>query len=330
MYNRNEEKPYSNHNENPTIRVGISSCLLGMNVRFDGGHKHDSYLTETLGRYFEWVSVCPEVEMGMSTPRENIRLKGTVEDPSLIAPKSGTDYTDGMKAFSERRLQELADMDLHGYILKKDSPSCGMERVRVYDENNIPRRQGVGIYARALLEKFPLLPVEEEGRLKDARLRENFIERIYAHYRLQQLLRSDPKPKDLVAFHTNHKLTLMSHSQKSYRELGKMIADVGKADRSAFVLSYMQTFMEALKRKATTRTHTNVLYHMIGFFKKHLDARDRKELVDIIEQYHSGIVPLIVPIVLIKHHLNRYDVDWLRTQIYLNPYPGELRLRNLI
>ena len=193
----------------PKIRVGISSCLLGMKVRFDGGHKHDTYLTQTLGRFFEWVDVCPEVEMGMSIPRENIRLIGMQENPRLVGPKSGTDYTEMMTTWSDKRIPELTKENLHGYILKRASPSCGMERVRVYTDGGMPHKNGVGMFARSLMDSFPLLPVEEEGRLKDSRLRENFIERVFAYYRLQELLQNQPTASKLVKFHTQHKFCLL-------------------------------------------------------------------------------------------------------------------------
>lgn len=314
----------------PKIKVGISSCLLGMKVRFDGGHKHDRYLTETLGRYFEWVAVCPEVDIGMSTPRENIRLVGAAADPRLIAPKSGTDFTGRMKAYAVQRVAALAREELHGYILKKDSPSCGMERVRVYDHNNVPQRSGIGIYARKLLETYPLLPVEEEGRLNDHRLRENFIERVFAHYRIRQFMNGSPRPGTLVAFHTAHKLTLMSHSVKHYRELGRLVAESGKGAFADKLPGYFALFMEALKLKATTRKHTNVLHHILGYFKKKIDSHDKQEILELIEQYRNGYLPLIVPVTLLKHHLNRHQVPWVTSQTYLNPYPAELMLRNFV
>lgn len=318
--------------EQPKIRIGISSCLLGMKVRFDGGHKHDGYLTQTLGHYFEWIPVCPEVSIGMGVPRENVRLTGTAEDPLMIAPKSGNDYTDKMKRYSDKKVHELGSSDIHGYILKKDSPTCGMERVRVYDKNTVPAKTGTGIFARYLLDGLPLLPVEEEGRLKDHRLRENFIERIFAHYRLQKLMASQPTAGKLVRFHTQHKLSLMSHSIKHYQELGRLVARAG-AEKEKFpelLNAYAALFMTALKMKATTRRHTNVLHHIIGFFKKVLDPEDKTELVEVIDQYREGYVPLIVPLTLIKHHLRRHPVQWMTEQIYLNPYPNELMLRNFV
>lgn len=316
--------------DEPQIRVGISSCLLGMEVRYDGGHKHDSFLTQTLGRYFQWVPVCPEVEIGMSVPRESIRLLGSAGAPRLVGIKSGTDYTERMKIYAQNRVEKLAQSGLHAYILKKDSPSCGMERVRVYGPNEIPTRDGVGMYARALMEKFPLMPIEEEGRLNDPRLRENFIERVFAYYRLTEFLKNGPRPGDLVKFHTRHKLTLMSHSPKHYRELGQLVAGAGKSTFQASLEEYAVRFMAGLKISATPRKHANVLYHVMGYFKKTLDSADRQELAALIEQYRQQFLPLIVPITLVKHHLRRHPVPWMEEQVYLNPYPGELMLRNFV
>ncbi len=314
----------------PKIRVGISSCLLGMEVRFDGGHKHDTYLTQTLGRYFEWIFVCPEVEMGMSIPRENIRLVGTPENPRLIGPKSGTDYTEMMNVFTKKRLDELATLNLHAYILKRASPSCGMERVRVYAGSGMPAKNGSGMFARQLMEIFPLLPIEEEGRLKDPRIRENFIERVFAYYRLQALLQEDPSPKKLVTFHTQHKLTLMSHGVKHSKEIGQIVAKAGSANLNALLREYSELFMKILTIKATARKHTNVLHHIMGYFKKVLDADDKQELLQLIELYRQQYIPLVVPLTLINHHLRRHPIPWIQEQVYLNPYPSELMLRNFV
>lgn len=314
----------------PEIRVGISSCLLGEMVRFNGGHAHDSFLTTALGQYFNWIPVCPEVEVGMGTPRENVRLVDGEDGPRMIAPKSETDWTDRMQNFASERVQQLETDSLHGFILKKDSPSCGMERVRVYDKNDIPHKDGTGLFAAELMRHFSLLPVEEEGRLRDAHLRENFIERVFAYYRLQRFLADLPESADLVEFHTRHKLTLMSHHQQKYREIGRLVAQAGDVDFAKLLLDYSQQFMETLKVKATAKNHTNVLHHAMGYFKKELDASDKEELVEVIENYRTGLVPLVVPITLVKHHLRKHPVKWLSKQVYLNPYPHELKLRNSI
>jgi uncharacterized protein YbbK (DUF523 family) len=211
----------------PRIRLGISTCLLGEKVRYDGGHKLDHFLVDVLGQYVEWVPVCPEVEIGLSIPRESLRLVGDPAAPRLVAPKSGADHTDRMHAWARGRLEQLAEMALCGFVLKKDSPSSGLFRVKVYNEHGMAERTGTGIFPRELMNRFPLLPLEEEGRLNDMPLRENFIERIFAYRRWTQLLRNDPTPGGLAHFHTAHKLTLMAHSPKHYTELGRLVARAG-------------------------------------------------------------------------------------------------------
>lgn len=314
----------------PEIRVGISSCLLGEQVRFDGGHKHDTLITETLGRFFSWVPVCPEMELGLGAPRESLRLVGRPERPRLVALKSQTDHTQPMEQYAACRLGELAGVGLHGYILKKDSPSCGMERVRVYDKSGMPQRTGRGLFAAALIERFPLLPAEEEGRLRDARLRENFVERVFAAYRWNQFVESRPRARDLVRFHTGQKLTLLSHSAGHYRKLGQLVARAGKTPMNRLLGEYEALFAEALAVKATPRKHANVLYHLMGQLKKQLDAGDKAELVESIEAYRQGRVPLVVPLTLFQHHFRRHAVPWVQEQVYLNPYPAELMLRNQV
>ncbi len=317
--------------ENPVIRVGISSCLLGEMVRYNGGHAHDSFTTTMLGPYVEWVPVCPEVEIGMGAPRENVRLTWNGRDQVLlIGPKSGTDYTGRMVSFSEQYITELAGERIHGYILKKNSPTCGMERVKIYDENAVPQRNGTGLFATELLARFPLLPVEEEGRLRDIHLRENFIERVFAYYRIQEFLAGNPSPGDLVGFHTRHKLTLLSHHQERYRELGRLVADAGNAEMEFLAEQYATQFMTTSQIHATRQNHTNVLHHILGYFTENLDPGDKEEMVSTIDNYHQGLLPLIVPLTLLKHHLRRHPVDWLETQVYLTPYPRELKLRNLL
>jgi uncharacterized protein YbgA (DUF1722 family)/uncharacterized protein YbbK (DUF523 family) len=310
------------------IRVGISSCLLGEEVRFDGGHKRDRYLTDTLGTFFEWVPVCPEVEMGLGTPRETLRLIGEPAAPRLVFAKSRTEITDGMQAWAEARLGQLARLDLRGYILKSDSPSCGMERVRVYRDNGIPAKDGVGIFARALLERFPLLPIEEEGRLHDLGLRENFVERVFAYHRWRSLTTTGLTRGKLVVFHTAHKLLLMAHSPKHYAELGRLVADSRALAPRELESRYGALFMAALRVKTTAKKHVNVLQHILGYLKRDLDAADKAELLAVLADYHQGLVPLIVPITLLRHHLARVGVPYVLDQVYLNPHPKELMLRN--
>jgi uncharacterized protein YbgA (DUF1722 family)/uncharacterized protein YbbK (DUF523 family) len=310
------------------IRIGISSCLLGEKVRFDSGHKRDPFIIDTLGRFFCWVPVCPEMEIGLGTPRESLRLVGDAEVPRLVASRSHHDHTDAMQRYAAARLDDLATSGLHGYILKKDSPSCGMERVRVYNQAGAAQRHGRGLFAQAVMERFPLLPVEEEGRLHDMCLRENFIERVFAYFRWGLLLAVHPRVKDLVHFHTQHKMTLMTHSRRHYERLGQLVARAGTLPMPDLLREYGTTFMEALAVRATPKQHANVLYHLQGHLKKWLDAADKEELVACIEDYRTGLVPLVVPLTLLKHHFRRYPASWVLEQTYLQPYPAELMLRN--
>ena len=310
------------------LRLGVSACLLGREVRHDGGHKHDRFLTEVLGAYVEWVPVCPEVEVGMTIPRPSIRLVQRGDELHLLEPRSGTDHTHAMTAYAARRTQTLAALELCGYVLKKDSPSCGMERVKVWHERGQATRNGRGLYASALIARFGTLPVEEEGRLNDASLRENFIERIFAYRRLRALFRARWTVGELVAFHTAHKLLLLAHSEVEYRRLGRLVAGAKKLARAELRESYEQGFMGGLAKLATARRHTNVLQHMVGYLRDGLDANDRAELAGLVEDYRLGLVPLVVPLALLRHFVRRLDVAYLRDQIYLEPHPKELMLRN--
>jgi uncharacterized protein YbgA (DUF1722 family)/uncharacterized protein YbbK (DUF523 family) len=319
----------NNQTQDPVLRLGVSTCLLGESVRYDGGHKLDRFLVNTLGRFVEWVPVCPEVDMGLPTPRESMRLVGTPENPRLVAPKSGTDYTEQMENWARQQAEELAQVGLHGFVFKKDSPSSGLFRVKVYRENGIPTRDGTGMFPREMISRFPLLPMEEEGRLNDMGLRENFIERIYAYYRWTEMLDQNPTPGGLVKFHTAHKLTLMAHSPQHYQDLGRLVAQAGTLPWDKLETAYGRSFMEGLNKLGSPGKHANVLQHLMGFLKDHLPQDDKAELLRLIEDYRLGLLPLIVPITLLKHHLNRQPVpEWVHQQIYLNPYPKELMLRN--
>jgi uncharacterized protein YbgA (DUF1722 family)/uncharacterized protein YbbK (DUF523 family) len=322
-----KDSPPARH-AGPPIRIGISSCLLGQQVRYDGGHKHDRFLTNTLGQYFEWVPVCPEVELGLGIPRETIRLVQIDGGAGLVMQKSGRDLTEEMRDYARERVRQLAREDLGGYILKSDSPSCGMLRVRVYAASGMPTRNGTGFFARELLEYYPDLPIEEEGRLSDPRLRENWIERVFAYRRLRTLWASRWTIKDLVAFHTEHKLILLSHSPKAFQDLGRLVAGAKGTSRQELRRRYQTEFMAALKILATRGRHANVLQHMAGYFKKQLDEGSRRELLEQIEDYRRGYLPLVVPVTLLKHYVRCFSEPYLEGQIYLNPHPKELALRN--
>jgi uncharacterized protein YbgA (DUF1722 family)/uncharacterized protein YbbK (DUF523 family) len=311
-----------------TVRIGVSSCLLGQKVRFDGGHKRDAFLVDTFGQFVEWVPVCPEAEIGMGIPREPIRLQRVGESVRLLGVKSATDHTEAMTRWAARRVESLAREDLDGYILKKDSPSCGMERVKVYDAGGAPARTGRGLFADALLARFPLLPVEEEGRLSDPRLRDNFVERVFAHRRLRALFSGRWTVGGLVQFHTIHKLALLAHSPDAYRALGRLVARASSTPRGDLKAEYERGFMNGLATMATPRRHVNVLQHMLGYFRRSLDDASRAELADAITDYQRGLVPLIVPLTLFRHHVRRFEVTYLEGQTYLEPHPKELMLRN--
>jgi uncharacterized protein YbgA (DUF1722 family)/uncharacterized protein YbbK (DUF523 family) len=313
----------------PKLRLGISTCLLGEPVRYDGGHKLDRYLTGTLGLFVEWVPVCPEVEMGLPTPRESMRLVGDAVNPRLMAPKSGADHTDAMIAWAKKRVEELAAEGLHGFVFKKDSPSSGLYRVRVYNEKGMAQRNGTGMFPREVMRRYPLLPVEEEGRLNDMHLRENFIERVFTYFRWTEMLNKEPTPGGLVSFHTAHKLTLMAHSPHHYTEMGRLVADAGIQHWDEMVSAYGNQLMEGLRVMGTRGKHVNVMQHLMGFLKNHITTQDKQELLHHIEDYRIELLPLVVPLTLLKHHLNRYPVPgWVHKQVYLNPYPKELMLRN--
>lgn len=310
------------------LRIGISRCLLGETVRYDGGHKRDRFLVDTLGRYVEWVPVCPELEVGMGVPRESLRLVRSAGETRLVAIKSRQDHTRAMQKWARSRLADLAKESLCGYVLKSRSPSCGMERVPVYDENGVPAKKGIGAFAGTLFERFPHLPVEEEGRLHDPKLRENFIECIFARNRLLNLFAGRWKTRDVVEFHTHHKLQLMSHSPKDYRQLGLLVASIKQAPRRFFRDQYESGFMTALRKKATRGRHANVLQHAAGYVREGIDPSSRQELSSVIEDFRQGLVPLIVPITLLRHHVRRLEVAYLENQHYLAPHPKELMLRN--
>ena len=311
------------------IRVGISSCLLGQEVRFDGGHKRDSFITGTLSQFFDFVPVCPEAAVGLGIPRQPIRLVKAGEGVRALGTKDPSlDPTDALADYGLATAARMTDVS--GYILKNNSPSCGMERVRIYNDKGMPERRGVGIFAAALMEALPLLPVEEEGRLGDPVLRDNFIERVFVYKRWQTLEKEGFTAQGLVAFHSDHKYLILAHSQPVYRELGRMVADAGKGDPGELAARYISVLMAALRKPATPRQHVNVLQHLTGYLKDRIDSDDRAELVEIIEQYRQGLVPLIVPITLINHHFRRHPDPYVMRQHYLQPHPRELMLRNRI
>jgi uncharacterized protein YbgA (DUF1722 family)/uncharacterized protein YbbK (DUF523 family) len=310
------------------IKLGISSCLLGNAVRYDGGHKWDRFLTDTLGRFVDFVPVCPEVEVGLGIPREAMRLVGDFNHPRLLTIRSRIDHTERMNQWAQTRVKELEVENLCGFVFKSDSPSSGLERVKVYDPKGIPVKKGVGLFARVFMDYFPLLPVEDEGRLHDPLLRENFIESIFVWKRWREMGEQNRSKGGLVDFHSRHKLLIMAHSPKQYQVLGQWVAQGRGVFLEDLLLQYQEMLSSALRQKPTNKKNANVLHHILGYFKKDLSPDEKQEALEVIENYAQGLLPLIVPVTLMNHYVRKYHQPYLRDQYYLNPHPLELQLRN--
>jgi uncharacterized protein YbgA (DUF1722 family)/uncharacterized protein YbbK (DUF523 family) len=313
------------------IRIGVSACLLGDQVRFDGQHKRDGFLADELGPMVEWVRVCPEIEVGMGVPREPVRLIAHRDGPRMQGLHTDEDWTARMNRFAAARVRALAREGLSGFVLKSKSPSCGMERVKLYPDGEAKapvNARGTGLFAAALLRALPNLPVEEEGRLHDARLRENFVERVFAYARLQELWAGRWTLGELVAFHTAHKMALLAHTTDGYRALGQLVARAKSLSRAELRARYEELFMAALSKLATPGRHANVLTHLLGHIKGELDTDDKQELLRLIDEQRHGHLPLLVPLTLLAHHARRLRATYLLGQTYLSPRPEELRLRN--
>jgi len=315
----------THHNLTDRVRIGISLCLLGEHVRYDGGHKRDQFLVERFGKYVEWVPVCPEVEVGMPTPRDPMRLVDVDGSVRMVAPATGTDHTAAMLEFSRHRARGLARQNLSGYVFKRSSPSCGVHRVKVY-RDGVPTGTGRGLFADTFMTAFPTLPVEEEGRLNDPRLRENFVSRVFAYRRWHDIGRKTRRA--LMAFHEAHKFVLMAHNQQGMRRLGALLGRASEFQTQELADTYWKEFSEVMTRVPTRRNHTNVLEHMAGFVSDRIDAEDRTELQRSIQNYRLEMTPLIVPVTLLRHYVRKFDVGYLKNQVYLDPHPDELMLLN--
>ena len=312
------------------ITLGISSCLLGENVRYDGGHKLDHFLRDTLGQYVTYVPVCPEVEAGFGIPREAMRLVGDPENPRLVTSKTSIDHTEKMTRWAKSRVPELERENLCGFIFKKDSPSSGLVKVKVYDDKNMPQKKGRGIFARHFVEHFPLTPVEDEGRLHDPRLRENFVEQIFTLKRWRDAIAERPKVGNVVDFHSKNKLLIMSHSPKHASSMGKIVAMGKQLGAEHLYKQYGDLLIDAMRLKGTTAKHINVLQHIMGYFKNQLSPDEKQELLEIFSSFRNGNIPLIVPMTIINHYARKYEQPYLAAQTYLNPHPVELKLRTYI
>lgn len=306
-------------------KLAVSRCLLGEKVRFDGGHKKFGFLISTLSNYFELVPFCPEVEIGLPIPRDSLRIVESDGEEKLINNKTGEDSTSKMLEYAEKKSVELVNQDIVGVIFTAKSPSCGLFRVKTYGEDRQPRKLSSGIFAKTFHKNFPLVPAEEDGRLNDSSLKENFIERIFARH--DWLTNYEESAKFLYYFQTKYKYTLMAHSPQKQKDLGKLIADVTKDNIKEVIKEYENLFMEAMGEIATTKKHTNVLHHIMGYFKNDITSDEKQELVELIENYHNGLLPLIVPVTLLNHFVRKYKESYLEGQHYLNYHPMELMLR---
>ncbi|WP_194789893.1 YbgA family protein [Pseudomonas sp. UFMG81] len=312
-------------------RLAISACLVGQNVRYNAGHKHSDLCHDVLGEHFEWLPLCPEMAIGLGVPRDPIRLVGNPDAPMVTGSRDGSfDLSGPLRAYGEQMADELDD--ICGYVFMQKSPSCGLERVKVYQEDGHPARLGGrGAYAAAFCAQRPDLPVEEEGRLHDPVLRENFISRVYAYADWQQLLRQGLSRGALVRFHSRYKYLLMAHNPQAYRSLGKLLGGMTRADDpTTFGPRYFSLLMQALRRCASRGNHGNVLLHLSGYLRNDLGQADKAELRQVIGQYQQGVVPLVVPLTLFKHHLRKHPDPYLLQQAYLQPHPENLGLRNAI
>jgi uncharacterized protein YbgA (DUF1722 family)/uncharacterized protein YbbK (DUF523 family) len=308
------------------VRLLVSACLLGEKVRYDGQHKYDAYLVETLGRYVDWERVCPEADCGLPVPRPSMHLLGDPRAPRLVS-RTGEDLTERMRRFTEKRLREIESIELCGYVCKKDSPSSGMGRVKIYDERGMAARSGAGLFTAAFMERYPLVPVEEEGRLHDLELSESFIERVFCRRRWLDLVRDGRRRGRLVQFHADHKFLLLAHGRRGYETLGRLVASAKDQSADELFAAYERGFVAALRQRASKKKTIDVLLHMLGFFKKSLSRDEKAELLETIEAYRRSLSPLIAPLTLIKHYVRKYDVRYLARQVFLSPYPAELTLR---
>lgn len=328
-FHENQPQRTSQMDGSEPVRIGVSACLLGTAVRFNGGHQRSSYVAESLGQFVQYVPVCPEVEIGLGTPREAIRLRrsdggGPLQ---LIGSRTGSDHTEAMQQYSICKLDQLDALNLSGYIFAKNSPTCGVHRVRVYDQNGVPSREGRGLFAAAVVERWPLLPVEEDGRLNDPQLRESFLHRVFAYHRARSLFASAWTLGDLVRFHTREKMLLLAHDPATYRRLGALVAGAKGRPRDEIAEDYLAGFMGGLSRVATAGSHFNALEHVVGFFKRLLKPAEKRELLQLMDDFRRRFVPLAVPLTLVRHYVTSFQIAYLRDQTYLASHPRELMLQ---
>ena len=312
--------------DNTSIEVGLSACLAGHEVRYNGGHTQSRLCLDVLSKHFSFKTFCPEVAAGFGTPRPTMRLIGDPEQPKLVFSNAGDDAADltaQLVGGFEHKLLEMDNLD--GYILMKNSPSCGMERVKVYQPNGYPHTTpGMGVFAQALKEKYPLMPIEEEGRLNDDALYDNFVMRVYAHHNFQREVLHKPSLAKLIEFHSSYKYVLMSQNQKQYKYLGRLVACHKKIALDELINSYFESFMQALAKPADRKNHANTLMHILGYLKKSVPSSARQHIVGVIDKYKQGITPLETPLTLLTHYLGQYGSSYINSQRYLMPYPESI------
>lgn len=328
--NLSNSQSNSNSQTGIDIKVGLSACLAGLPVRYNGGHSQSKLCLNSLKEHFQFKTFCPEVAAGFSTPRPTMRLTGSPENPRLqYSDDNSEDLTEQLEEGFKAKLEQFRDFD--GYILMKNSPSCGMERVKIYQDNGYPHKErGRGLFTAALMKKYPLMPVEEEGRLHDPKLCENFILRVYAHHHFREEVLNKPSLHNLIQFHSSYKYVLMAHNQVAYKALGKKLATLNKHELFDFLPEYQRGFMQAIAKPASSKNHTNTLLHILGYLKKSVSSEARQHIADIIYQYHKGMLPLITPMTLLKHYIQQCGNTYIQTQRYLQPYPAKLCLTNKI
>ena len=313
----------------PRLKLAISACLLGQEVRFNAGHKQSTLCTQVLQRYFDFQPLCPEMAIGLGAPREAIRLVGDAEAPRAVGSvHHELDVSEALIGYAEGVAARLDDIS--GLIVMQKSPSCGMERVKVYQDDGRPAEKGQGLFTATVARLCPELPIEEDGRLNDPVLRDNFVARVYAYGEWQALRRAGLTRKAIIDFHSRHKYLLMAHNPQQYRELGRLLAGIGAHDPAEFGPRYFAALMAALKKCATRGTHANVLQHLAGYLRRALPGEERQAIQRLIEQYRSGKLPLVVPLTMLKYLFRHHPDRYVALQVYLQPHPEELGLRNAI
>lgn len=309
------------------LKLGVSSCLLGEKVRYDGQHKLDHYIADIISQFADFVPVCPEVECGLPIPREAMHLAGDASAPRLITIRSHVDHTDRMLLWATEKVKKLDDAGLDGFIFKSKSPSSGRYNVKIYGSGGIPVKNGIGLFARRVIEAMPLLPVEEDGRLNDPVLRENFIDKVLTYHRWREYENNDGSPHGLVVFHSRHKYLLMAHSPAGLTAAGRIVAGLSGGTMQAVRREYLLALMRVMENKVTVSKQRNVMQHILGYFKKQLDSFEKQEMLELIDNYAAGICPWLVPVTMLRHYARKYGHEFLIQQYYLNPSLSELRMK---